>query len=124
METNVGTRKITQKGTMIGLEDEEWYDPEWTANIFSFLKVVDQGYKITCNSDKEDAFFIHKDKTIKFKWQDNLYPYNLPDKSEEHIKQVKDEQQQQFVEIVAEKRANYTTALFKEAKKFKSYSMS
>jgi hypothetical protein len=69
-------------GNLIGLEASvpgngpTWYDPNQMANFYGFSHMVDK-YRITYNSNKEDAFLVHADKgIIKFpRTHDGLYAY-------------------------------------------------
>jgi hypothetical protein len=56
MATNTGTKELNLKGEVLGFGDA-WYDPEFIANIFSFLHMKDK-YRITSDSKVDDAFHV------------------------------------------------------------------
>ena len=65
MSTNAGTKEMKMDGDIAGFGTAK-YDPDQMANIFGFLHMVDQ-YRITYDSEKEDAFVVHQawPKTIR-----------------------------------------------------------
>ena len=116
MKTNTGSRLITRKGTIPGMKHKVWHDPKSMTNIFSFAKLADE-YRITYDSDKEDAFCIHTQSGIvKFKQnKEGLYYYNFPATYKEQVKKA-DSNGNNFVMTVEENKRNYTNQQFNRAK--------
>jgi hypothetical protein len=75
MVTNAGSKKQFKKGNIHGF-GEAWFDPDQVANIFGFARLAEQ-YRITYDSDIENAFNVHtNDGIVKFKKnEDGLYVY-------------------------------------------------
>jgi hypothetical protein len=75
MTTNTGTKKLKLKATVPGF-GSTWFDPNQIANIYGFSNLVDK-YRITYDSDQEDAFLVHSEYGItKFeRTNDGLYAY-------------------------------------------------
>ena len=63
MSTNAGTKRLDKDADMGGLGVVK-YDPEQKANIFGFSHLSDK-YRITCDTAKDDAFFVHTENGIR-----------------------------------------------------------
>ena len=110
LNTNGGTISNKMKGTLPNY-GTVWYNPSAITNIISFAKMKDKGYKITYDSDKEDAFIVHTNKgIIKFNRNDNnLY---VMDPNEQPVYQL--------LETVEENSAFYTNRQIARAKAARS----
>ena len=65
MHTNFGSKESNQQATMPGFGNA-WFHEEAIANIFGFGDLV-INYRITYDSEKEDAFLVHMEhKAVKF----------------------------------------------------------
>ena len=130
MTTNAGTTKITLKADLGGHGDV-WYDPNQVANIFGFSHMADK-YRITYDSDKEDAFLVHSNHgIIKFaRTEEGLYAYTPPEK---FLEAVADEKNLEpptaecqleanyYVSTVKENRMGYTQREFDRAKRAREF---
>ena len=75
LATNGGTLITTQK-TDLPQWGEVWLNDKAITNIFSYVEMADR-FRITYDSEKEDAFKVHlHDKTARFDQISNyLYVY-------------------------------------------------
>ena len=72
MATNAGNKKMELEGNIAGFGVAK-FDPDQMANILGFSHVRDK-YRVTYDSDVEDAFNVHTDKGVtKFKRVGRLY---------------------------------------------------
>ena len=77
MATNAGNKSLSHYGHVPGYGAAS-FDPNHIANAFGFASMIDKGYRITYDSNIEDAFIVtHVDGTnVKFKRdKNNLYSY-------------------------------------------------
>ena len=67
METNAGSKLITQTGKVPGYGDV-WYDAEAISNLFSVSDMVKKGHRVFLDTDIENTFVVRSrdGKTIKF----------------------------------------------------------
>ena len=79
MTTNAGNKKLDLEGTLPGLPDlgPVIYDSSMITNLLGLAPLVDKGYRVTYDSDIEDAFNLHTpDSVLKFKrTPEGLYGY-------------------------------------------------
>ena len=75
MMTNVGAKTLTVEAEVPGF-GQVWFDPEQMANIFGLSK-LSKKFRVTYDSEKEDAFFVYtNDGIIKFGCtSEGLYAY-------------------------------------------------
>ena len=80
MKTNTGERRLKEHGTLPGFKQKAWLDEDSITNIFSLAELT-KDYRVTFDSNKENAFVIHTgDKKIKFACsEEGLYYYKLPE---------------------------------------------
>ena len=127
MKTNAGTKNMTLQADVREL-GTVWYDANQIANIFGFASLKDT-YRITYDSDKEDAFLVHlPDKIIKFeRTPEGLYAFKPPKRFIEKNRERKgysnesetDDTQivvSNLVSTLAENRKRYTHREFLRAK--------
>ena len=110
LATNAGTIKSNQIADVPGF-GTVWYDKNAIANIFG-LSELKKKFRITFDSEKEDAFVVHtgKGKVLKFVCNpEGLYHYEV---SKDFIKK-----QSHLINTVRENRAGYTQRQFERAKK-------
>jgi hypothetical protein len=113
-----------------------YYDPDQLANIFGLASAIKK-YRVTYDSDKEDAFLMHtKDNIVKFeRTPEGLYAFKP---TEDFLRQVADWKQMKaptseptvnlntitddqegidcLVSTVSENRKGYTQRQFEDAK--------
>jgi len=110
LTTNAGVITTNLKAT-IPSWGEAWFSPKAITNIFSYAKMADR-YKITYDSEKEDAFLVHlPNKIVKFQRDFNgLYVFkpNIKTKVRDGV---------QFITTLEENRTFYTTRQFDRAKR-------
>ena len=107
LATNAGTRINTQKADVPDF-GEVWYDNKAITNIFA-LKEMIKRYRVTYDSNVEDAFIIHlPHKVVKFRRSPNGLYYIKP----QIVTEVSN-----LVSTIAENRRNYTIRQFERAKK-------
>jgi hypothetical protein len=123
MATNAGTKRINLKARVPGLRGHAWYDPDQLANIFGLSHLAEQ-YRITFDSDKEDAFLVHtEDGPIKFnRTPEGLYAYKPTEKFFETVADKKAMEppmtsSSNLIATVSENRKGYTQRQFENAKK-------
>jgi hypothetical protein len=109
LATNAGTKTTTQIADVPGF-GTVWYDETAIANIFGLLDLKKK-HRITFDSEKEDAFIVHKDKgNMKFKCNPKgLYTFEVSDK---YLKM-----ESHLINTVKENRVGYTQRQFEQAKK-------
>ena len=75
MTTNVGAKLLNIEAEVPGF-GRVWFDPEQMANIFGLSKMSER-YRITYDSEIDDAFFVHTDDgIIRFgRTDEGLYAY-------------------------------------------------
>ena len=75
MHTNAGSKESNQQATVPGFGNV-WFQEDAIANIFGFGDLVNK-YRITYDSEKEDAFLVHMEhKTVKFtRTPEGLYQF-------------------------------------------------
>ena len=79
MQTNAGSTRIDLEGDFFGLGVMYW-DEDLQVNIVCFADLVLR-YRITYDSEIEDAFYVHTDKgIIKFVRYGKLYGYKVSKK--------------------------------------------
>ena len=84
MSTNAGTKRLNMDADMEGIGTVK-YDPEQKANIFGFSHLSDK-YRITCDTEKDDAFYVHTENGIRrFGRKDRLYCYTPSDEYLEDV---------------------------------------
>jgi hypothetical protein len=109
LATNGGTLVTTQKADLPQW-GVVWYNEKAITNIFSYAEMADK-YRITYDSDKEDAFVVHMpDKTVRFERIGlNLYVYKPPmNKTKNRV---------QLLNTVEENKSYYTQRQFERAKR-------
>jgi hypothetical protein len=121
MVTNAGSKKLFKKGNIHGF-GEAWFDPDQVANIFGFFRLAEQ-YRITYDSDIENAFNVHtNDGIVKFKKnEDGLYVYRP---SPQYLKNIanstrggdSDIETNLLAHTISENREGYTQRQFDNAK--------
>ncbi len=124
LATNAGTKTNNFKATVKGFSDV-WYSPDAIANIFGFSQAKKK-WRITYDSDHEDAFLVHTHSSIvKFTAnKDGLYLYSLTENYRESVKREKnsslkaknDHKVDNMISTVAENHLGYTQRQFKHAK--------
>ena len=55
---------------------EAWFDPTNIANVFGMAHLSDK-YRITMDTDQENAIIIHLDPPVKFVHRNNMYFFRL-----------------------------------------------
>ena len=110
INTNGGTKTLHQEGTLTGYGVVP-YDKDLIANIVSLADAADK-YRVTMDTDKEDAIFVHmQDKIVKFaRTEDRLYAY-VPSDTSATPGAISN-----FVDTVAENRKGYSARQFADAK--------
>ena len=107
LQTNGGVLKTKKKGYMHGI-GWVWYSPEAITNVLS-MALVEDLYRITYDSNVEQAFTVHIDEfqKIKFHRKNQLY-----------IKKLKSAQDYKFcmVQTVQENKHFYTPRQIERAK--------
>jgi hypothetical protein len=75
MSTNAGSKRINLEGNVMSY-GKVYYDPDQLANIFGLASAIKK-YRVTYDSDKEDAFLMHtKDGIVKFeRTPEGLYAF-------------------------------------------------
>ena len=115
LATNAGMKENNKKAHVPEFGDV-WFDQDAIANIFGFADVKKK-HRITCDSDKEDAFLVHtKEGIVKFEASpQGLCRHKV---SENYRNSLKDEIQEtsNIVATVAENRKNCTQRQFDRAK--------
>ena len=109
LKTNGGTLVTTQKADLPQW-GEVWYNENAITNIFSYAEMADK-YRITYDSEKEDAFVVHlPDKPVRFERIGiNLYVFKPPvNKATDTI---------QLLSTVEENKSFYTLRQFERAKR-------
>ena len=94
LDTNGGRLTTTLQAKVPGFDGRVWFDEDAITNIFAFHQLVQQ-YPITYDSQKEDAFIVHKKDgtTIKFiKAPNGLYFYIPPDAFVQEVHQLKQQE--------------------------------
>jgi hypothetical protein len=130
MRTNAGSKKIELEATVPGF-GPTWFDPDQIANIYGFTHLVDK-YRITYDSDNEDAFVVHTDSGfIKFRrTSDGLYAYEPTTKFKENVATIKEPipnkerlsdsggvRSNNLIATVRENRMGYSQKQFERAKR-------
>jgi len=128
MSTNAGTKKMTLQGTVPD-HGKVWFDDSYIANIFSFSKMVDRGYRMGYDPD-EDCFYAttpDRSNTVPFERNsDGLYTYQPTDEFFNFIaeqKGMKKPEKKQnngisnAISTVAENRKGFTQRQFVNAKR-------
>ena len=106
LATNTGTKTITSKAE-VPKYGRVWYDPDAITNIFGLCNLIKK-YRVTFDSDKENAFVVHMpNKPIKFIASPNGLYYFKPS-YKTGISNM--------VSTVNENRKNYTNRQFDRAK--------
>ena len=74
-KTHTGLATMDMEGDVDGL-GTVWYDPTSIGNVIGFAHLTER-YKVTYNSEQEDAFCVHlPDKIVKFhRTSEGLYAY-------------------------------------------------
>ena len=66
MLTNTGHRHMTERGELLGLQNDPWLDEKSMANIISFAELKGQ-CRVTCDSNDSDSFCVHgNDGVVEF----------------------------------------------------------
>lgn len=88
--TNGGVLVTTKKADLPHW-GEVWFDDKAITNIFSYAEMADR-YRVTYDSAKEDAFFVHlQDKIVRFnRIGSNLYVYKPPIKRTQLLNTVEE----------------------------------
>ena len=73
MTTNAGCKDLTHVGDVRGF-GEAWFDPTNIANVFGMAHLSDK-YRITMDTDKENAIIVHSDPPVKFVRRNNMYVF-------------------------------------------------
>ena len=117
MRTNSGAKQIDKIGDLPGLIKKMWVDHTASATVLSFADLANQ-YHIQYDNKYIDTFFLqewdHKEPPIKFprNYVSNLYNFRFLDKFIEQ----KQNEAIQFVQTIAENRANYSNEQYERAK--------
>ena len=103
MHTNAGSKESSQQATVPGFGNV-WFHEDAIANIFGFGDLVSK-YRITYDSEKEDAFLVHMEhKTVKFtRTPEGLYQFKVPQPYKEELKMNQEEKSNNMIQIVDEK---------------------
>ena len=88
MKTSAGSRLLCNEGQVPGLEVDVFFDPKSMANVWAFKDVKGQ-YRITDDSDIDDAFMMHTLHGIKKfeESRDGLHHCKLPKDCEDEVKE-------------------------------------
>ena len=94
-----------------------WFHEEAIANIFGFGDLVNK-YRITYDSEKEDAFLVHMEhKTVKFtRTPEGLYQFTVPQSYKEELKMNQEEKSNNMIQTVDENKIVYTKRQMERAK--------
>jgi hypothetical protein len=120
MTTNTGEKTIELEANVPGL-GHTWFDPKQIANVFGFSHMADK-YRITYDSDKEDAFLVHiKEGIIKFaRTCDGLYAYKPSSRFKNQEKKSKTTIRQHISNMVSSVKENlmaFTKRQYENAKR-------
>ena len=113
LATNAGVKNSNQEATVPGF-GKVYYDKDTIAKIFGFSDLKKK-YRITYDSNKEDAFVVHrKNGNIKFECSpEGLYQYEVSKDYKENIKETNDHGISNLVATVNENRKGYTLRQYK-----------
>ena len=116
MRTNAGSKESNQQATVPGFGNV-WFHEEAIANIFGFGDLVSK-YRITYDSEKEDAFLVHMEhKTVKFtRTPEGLYQFTVPQSYKEELKMNQEEKSNNMIQTVDENKIVYTKRQMERAK--------
>ena len=116
MHTNAGSKESNQQATVPGFGNV-WFHEEAIANIFGFGDLASK-YRITYDSEKEDAFLVHmKHKTVKFtRTPEGLYQFTVPQSYKEELKMNQEEKSNNMIQTVEENKIVYTKRQMERAK--------
>ena len=91
MSTNAGTKTMGMDADIEGFGTAK-FDPDQMANIFGFSHMVDQ-YRITYDSDAEDAFVVHtRHGPKKFARRERLYCYTPSQRYLDEVAEAADDE--------------------------------
>ena len=115
LATNAGVKDSNQEATVPGF-GKVYYDKDAIANIFGFSDLKKK-HRITYDSDKEDAFIVHRDDgDIKFECSpEGLYQYEVTKGYKKDLN-TKELASSNLVTTVNENRKGYTLRQFERAK--------
>jgi len=113
LHTNGGPM-LTDEVCEVNKFGKSWFNEDSMTNIFSLAEMTDK-YRVTFDSEKENAFIVHmKDKEIRFKRLPNgLYALNPAENAGATNTEVK----AQFVTTLEENKKFFTPREFERAKK-------
>jgi len=115
LATNAGVTQHNEEATIPGF-GKVYFDRDAIANIFR-LSDLKKKFQITCNSDKEDAFLVHKkDGIVKFECSlEGLYQYEV---SKVRKKDLKNSESgaSNLISTVTKNWKGYTLQQFERAK--------
>ena len=119
MATNTGKKLLGLEANVPG-NGQTWFDPNQIANVYGFSHMADK-YRITYDSEKEDAFMVHANEgIIKFtRTLDGLYAYRPSTKFKSQVAESKKDtlpQLNNVVTSVEENKRGYTQRQFENAK--------
>ena len=94
-----------------------WFHKDAIGNIFGFRDLVSK-YRITYDSEKEDAFLVHMEhKTVKFtRTPEGLYQFTVPQSYKEELKMNQEEKSNNMIQTVDENKIVYTKRQMERAK--------
>ena len=116
MHTNAGSKESNQQATVPGFGNV-WFHEDAIANIFGFGDLVSK-YRITYDSEKEDAFLVHMEhKAVKFtRMPEGLYQFKVPQSYKEELKMNQEEKSNNMIQTVDENKIVYTKRQMERAK--------
>ena len=96
MNANTGSRIPGEKGEMLGLKADPWFDPKSKVNAFGFAKLAEQ-HRVTCDASEMDGFNVHAEHgAIKFmKGESRLHTCVFPDECKKHVEEEKKKMKQE-----------------------------
>ena len=108
MRTNARSKESNQQATVPGFGNV-WFHKDAIANIFGFGDLVNK-YRITYDSEKEDAFLVHMEhKTVKFtRTPEGLYQFTVPQSYKEELKMKQEEKSNNMIQTVDENKIVHT----------------
>ena len=113
LATNAGTKTNYTKASVPDY-GEVWFDKDAIANIFSFKNMKDK-YRITYDSDKEDAFLVYSNNgVIKFEaTPQGLYRFKV---SKAYLESLDHKGTNNLIDTVEENKTQFTARQFDQAK--------
>ena len=119
LATNAGVTTSNQEATVPGF-GKVYFNEDAIANIFG-LSDLKKKYRMTYDSEKEDAFIVHiENKIIKFECSpEGLYQYEVSKTYRKNIKKPNETEksgESHLIGTVTENRKGYTLRQFERAK--------